>query len=169
MSDIDQETPPPLQRSMQSGNRDYEAAVEQVIALAEHTLHIFDPNLSRGGFGSQARFDALNRFLRKSAKNRLVIVLHDTDYFTAYCPRLKNLLKTHSHAVAIHKTLDYARVANDPIVIADEAHYVHRFHRDGMRFLLALHDPTQARQLDERFRQLLEASHPAVFATTLGL
>lgn len=157
------------QHFMLSGEKDYEAAIDRVIAQAESSLHLFDVNLSAGGYGSLARFEALNAFLRKSGKNRLVIVLHETDYFTAYCPRLMNLLKTYSHAVAIHKTVEHARIANDPFIIADEGHYVHRFHSGGARFLLALHDHAGARQLEERFRQLLEASHPAVFGTALGL
>lgn len=157
------------QHFMLTGEKDYEAAIERVIDGAESTLHIFDTNLASGGYSAARRYEALNDFLRKNGKNRLLIVLHETDYFTAYCPRLMNLLKTHSHAIAVHQTTEHARLANDPFVIADEAHYVHRFHRDGARFLLALHDPVGARQLEGRFQQLLEVSHPAVFATTLGL
>lgn len=157
------------QHFMLTGEKDYEAAIDRVIDAAESTLHIFDANLACGGYGTARRYELLSDFLRKHGKNRLVIVLHETDYFTAYCPRLMNLLKTYSHAIAIHKTTEHARIANDPFVIADEVHYVHRFHRDGARFLLALHDPAGARQLEGRFQQLLDASHPAVFATTLGL
>lgn len=157
------------QHFMLNGEKDYEAAIDRVIDGAENTLHIFDANLASGGYGTARRYESLSDFLRKGSKNRLVIILHETDFFTAYCPRLMNLLKTHSHAIAIHKTTEHARIANDPFVIADEAHYVHRFHCDGARSLLALHDPAGARQLEGRFQQLLEASHPAVFATTLGL
>lgn len=157
------------QRRMLNGERDYEAAIERVIDAAQHTLHIFDDDLANGGYGSLKRYDALNAFLRKSGKNRLVIVLHDTEHVSGYCPRIMNLLKTHSHAMAIHKTMEHALIASDPFVVADELHYLHRFHRDGARSLLALDDPSGARQIEERFQQLLEASHPAVFATTLGL
>lgn len=157
------------QHFMLTGEKDYDAAIDRVIDAAESTLHIFDANLASGGYEAARRYELLSDFLRKSGKNRLVIVLHETDYFTAYCPRLMNLLKIHSHAIAIHKTTEHARAANDPFVIADEVHYVHRFHRDGARSLLALHDPAGARPLEGRFQQLLEASHPAVFATTLGL
>ena len=157
------------QRQMLNGERDYEAAIDRVIDAAQNTLHIFDDDLANGGYSSLKRYDALNTFLRKSGKNRLLIVLHDTDHVSAYCPRLMNLLKTHSHAMAIHKTVEHARIASDPFIVADELHYVHRFHYDGARSLLALHDPAGARQIEDRFQQLLEASHPAVFATTLGL
>jgi hypothetical protein len=157
------------QRAMLSSEKDYEAAIDQVIAVAQDVLHIFDTNLDRGGYGSLGRYEALNGFLRRSSKNRLVIVLHDTDHIGAYCPRILNLLRTHGHAMEIHKTEEHARIAQDPFIVADELHYVHRFHRDQPRSLLALNDPVGARQMEGRFQQLLEASYPAVFATTLGL
>lgn len=157
------------QRQMLSGERDYESAIDRVIDSAQHTLHIFDSDLASGGYSSLKRYDALNAFLRKSGKNRLVIILHETEHVSAYCPRIMNLLKSYSHAMAIHKTMEHARIAMDPFVVADDLHYVHRFHRDGTRSLLAINDPAGARQIEERFQQLLEASHPAVFATTLGL
>jgi hypothetical protein len=157
------------QRQMLNGERDYESAIDRVIDNAQTTLHIFDSDLANGGYAGLKRYDALNAFLRKSDKNRLIIILHETEHVSAYCPRIMNLLKTHSHVMAIYKTMEHARIANDPFVVADDLHYVHRFHRDGARSLLALNDPTGARQIEERFQQLLEASHPAVFATTLGL
>ena len=157
------------QHWMLNGERDYESAIDRVIDTAQHTLHIFDDNLTNGGYASLKRHDALNAFLRKSGKNRLIVVLHDTEHVSAYCPRIMNLLKMHSHAMAIHKTMEHARFARDPFVVADDLLYVHRFHRDGARSLLAINDPAGARQIEERFQQLLEASHPAVFATTLGL
>jgi len=152
-----------------SGEREYEAAILEAISLAVRTVHIFDKDLSVGGFSTMACFEALRGFLAKSRSARLVIVLHDTDYLTARCPRLMNLLKTYGYAISIQKTAEHASSVNGPYVLADDAHYVHRFHSDGMRFLLALYDHAGARQLQERFDQLLEMSAPAVFATTTGL
>lgn len=160
---------PALQHRMLGGEAEYELAIDAVVALAQKTLHIFDGDLSSGAYASLKRFEALRDFLGRDRSSRLVIVLHETDFLTARCPRLMQLLKTHSHAIVIHKTHEHARVASDPFIVADAAHYVHRFHADGPRGLLATHDHAGARQLEERFDQLLEASHPAVFATTLGL
>ncbi len=157
------------QHRMLNGEAEYEAAIDEVIARAERTLHLFDIDLKYGGYSSLKRFEGLRDFLLKGRGNRIVMVLHETDFLTARCPRLMNLLRTHSHSIAINKTHEHARVAGDPFVVADEAHYVHRFHHDDARSLQALHDHAGARQLEERFGQLLAASHPAVFATTLGL
>lgn len=157
------------QHRMMNGEAEYEAAIDEVVAQATRKLHIFDVDLKHGGFSSLKRFEALRDFLLLGRGNQLVLVLHETDFLTARCPRLMSLLKTYSHSVSIYKTHEHARVASDPFVVADEMHYVHRFHHDDARSLLAVHDYAGARQLEERFAQLLEASHPAVFATTLGL
>ncbi|HQR61034.1 MAG TPA: hypothetical protein PLH03_06710 [Methylophilaceae bacterium] len=140
-----------------------------MIERAQRTLHIFDLDLARGGYAGLGRYNALRDFLLRNHGNRLVIVLHDTDHITRYCPRLMSLLRIFSHSISIHATEDHARSASDPFVIADQAHYVHRFHSSGARFLLALHDHQGASQLEERFGQLVEASQPASAVHNLGL
>lgn len=152
-----------------TGEAEYEVAINDVIAQAQSTLHIFDTDLKHGGYNTLKRYECVRDFLLKGRGNRLVLVLHEIDFLTARCPRLMNLLRIHSHGITIYRTEEHARVASDPFVIADAAHYVHRFHHDDVRSLLALRDHAGASQLEERFGQLLDASHPAVFATTLGL
>lgn len=167
MSEVAQNTIP--QHTMLNGEAEYETAIDAVIANAEHTLHIFDIDLTTGGYNTAKRCEALRTFLMKNRANRMVMVLHETDYLTRQCPRLMQLLQLHSHAMSILQTHEHGRIASDPLVIADALHYVHRFHSDSARALMALHDPAGAHQLDERFGQLQEASAPAVFAVTLGL
>lgn len=157
------------QHTTLNGEAEYETAIDTVIANAERTLHIFDMDLTSGGYSTAKRCEALRAFLMKNRANRLVIVLHETDYLTRHCPRLMQLLNLHSHAISILQTHEHGRTASDPLVIADTTHYVHRFHADSARALLALHDPAGGHQMDERFGQLQEASAPAVFANTLGL
>lgn len=151
------------------GEEEYAAAIAEVIGMAEGRLHIFDIDLSSGGYQTIERYEALRQFMTRSRSGMLTIVLHDTAYFERYCPRLINLLKLYSHRISVLKTHEHGRSANDPFVIADEAHYVHRFHADGTRAKLCVHDHAGARALEERFQQLMESSAPAVSATTLGL
>jgi len=155
--------------TMLNGEAEYEAAIDTVIEHAERTLHLFDTDLATGGFGSSRRYEGLRSFLTKHRANRIVIVLHETDHITRYYPRLMQLLKLHSHAMTILQTQEHGRIANDPLVIADAMHYVHRFHADSARALLALDDPAGGHQLEERFAQLEEAATPTVFSDTLGL
>lgn len=151
------------------GLRDYEQAIHTVISLARHTLRIFDFSLRDTGYNSIERMELLQHFFLASRANRLTIVLHDTDYLTRECPRMMNLIRQFSHAINIYRTSDEARSVSDPFIIADEDHYLHRFHHDYPRALLALHDKEGARQLARRYNEILEASEPAVPPTTLGL
>jgi hypothetical protein len=154
---------------MLSGEAEYAAAIDDVILKAGRVLHIFDIDFSGGGYSSLARFENLRQFLSRDRNNRLVIVLHETAQLPRHCPRLMNLLRLYSHAISILETSEHARIANDPFVVADALHSLHRFHADSARARLALEDPAEARQLEERFDQLVEASTPALSATTLGL
>lgn len=157
------------QLQMLSGEDAYSAAIDEVIGHAQRTLHIFDVDLVRGDYGAAGRCAALGNFLSSKHGNRLDMVLHQTDFLVSRCPRLMQLFKAYGHAFSIRQTFEHARVAADALIIADNLHYVHRFHHDAPRFLLAFGDPEGARQMEERFRQLYEASFPAVSITALGL
>lgn len=150
------------------GNREFETALDAVIAEAKHELRVFDQTLS-SGFNSPLRHDALLAFLSASRRNRLRIVVHDAGHLHRNCPRLLNLLRTFSHSIEIHETQPQAKSVYDPFTVADESSFVRRFHFDGMRGLFAQDDPIGAHALIERFEEIWEASHPAVTPTTLGL
>jgi hypothetical protein len=160
--------PPPEHRRIE-GQQDYEQAIDFVVGQARHNLRIFSYNLRDEGYNSLARFESLQNFLLMSRANRLTIVLHDTDYLTRECPRMMNLLTQFSHAIAIYQTSDEARGVSDPFIIADDDHYLHRFHYDHPRAALALNDKEGALELVRRFNEIVEASEPAAPPTTLGL
>ncbi|HYA19618.1 MAG TPA: hypothetical protein VEG25_03085 [Burkholderiales bacterium] len=146
----------------------YEAAIDLVIAQASRNIRIFDKHAS-SLFNSTKRYELLRSFLLANRINRLRIVLHDTSSLTTRCPRMLSLLRQFSHCIAIHETLDDAKQVYDPFTVADENHYVHRFHYDRTRGLLALNDLNGAHEFNYRFEEIWEASFPAISATTLGL
>ncbi|MEN6586447.1 MAG: hypothetical protein ABFE02_10460 [Sulfuricella sp.] len=166
------DTPPPLltpEHRRIEGQRDYEQAIDLVIEQARHNLRIFSYNLRDEAYNSLARFESLQNFLLMRRSNRLTIVLHDTDYLTRECPRMMNLLRQFSHAITVYQTNDEARGVSDPFIIADNDHYLHRFHYDHPRAGLALNDKEGALDLIRRFNEIMEASEPAAPPTTLGL
>jgi hypothetical protein len=150
------------------GSQDYEAAIDVLLARPRRTLRIFDRQLG-AGYNSVQRYELLRSFLLRSRANRLYIVLHDAGNLARDCPRMLNLLRQFSDAVAVRETEGQARRACDPVALADERDYLHRFHYDHARALLALDDPQGAHGLLQRFQEIWEASVPAVSATTLGL
>lgn len=162
------EKPALLHRQLDS-IEDYREALDTLIESARQRLRIFDYNLEDGGYNTLRRFELLRAFLLASRNNCLEIILHDTDYLTRFCPRMLNLLRQFSHAVSILETTSQAKNIYDPFIVADQACYVHRFHYDSPRALLALNDIEGSHTLILHFEEIKEASRPASSATTLGL
>lgn len=162
------EKPVLLHRQLNS-TADYTEALDVLIGLARHRLRIFDYNLEDGGYTTLRRYDLLRTFLLASRSNRLEIVLHDIDYLARFCPRILGLLRQFSHAITIQETTPQAKAIYDPFTIADEACFLHRFHYDNPRALLALHDIEGSHVLIKRFEEIRAASAPAIPATILGL
>jgi hypothetical protein len=150
------------------GTTDFEAALDTVIVRTTHRLRVFDRGLGRR-FDSAQRHELIRSFLLANRANRLQIVLHEVDNVVRDCPRLVSLMRSRSGAISIHQTLPDAHGVYDPFTIADERDFVHRFHYEDTRGVIAMDDPHGARQLIERFEELLAASRPAVPATPLGL
>ena len=145
-----------------------EAAIDTVIASATRSLRIFDRSLSRE-YNSVRRHDLLRGFLLASRVNRVYIVVHDTVGIQLNYPRLCNLIQQFSHSLAIRLTQPRAKQVYDPFCVADDANYVHRFHYDHPRGLLALGDPGGAQELLGRYEEIWDSSDPVLNTTTLGL
>jgi len=161
------EAPQPQHQKL-SGNAEYESAIDTLLERPQRTLRIFDRQLGTG-YNRIKRHDLLRSFLLRSRTNRLYIVVHDASGLVRDCPRVINLLRQFPDAIAINETEPQAKGVYDPFALADERDYVHRFHYDDSRGLLALDDPQGALGLSERFQEIWEASYSAASATTLGL
>ncbi len=150
------------------GDAEYDAALDTALAKAQQSVRIFEHTLGRG-YNSPQRFDLLRRFLLASRRNRLQIVVHEPHAIDRNCPRILNLLRLYGHAMSIHETHSNAKSVYDPFTVVDDHSFVHRFHCDETRGLLALDDPLGTHALAKRFDEIWEASSPAVSATTVGL
>jgi hypothetical protein len=145
------------------------AAIDELIALAQRRIRIFDQDLSQTGWNYPARVERLSAFLRGTRGRRLDIIVHDTGYLETACPRLMNLLRTYSHAMTIYRTGAEARVATDPLLIVDDRHYLHRFHIDQARATMGIEQPEQTRPLASRYEEIWATGEPGINATVLGL
>ena len=144
-------------------------AIDQVVAVAERTLRIFDISLSNRGFNSPARADALREFLVRGRAHRILIALHETTLLERDNARLLTLLRQFPMSIEIHRTLAQARNATDPFVIADDHSVWHQLHYEQARAVVAIHSPQDALPIAQRFDEIWDLSEPAVSATTLGL
>ena len=158
-----------VQNEILFGERDYEQALDIVIASAERELLIFDQDFSKGAYASAARHAVLRDFLMKDSRNRIKVVLQDAGYFVTRCPRLQALLATYGHAMSVHETGAEAKAVRDCFVVADGRHYLRRFHIDHARFKYALDDDASAQLLQARFEELLQACADKLAATRFGL
>jgi len=144
-------------------------AIDEVIAVAERTIRIFDISLSNRGFNSPARAAALREFLVRGRSHRLLIALHETDLLERENPRLLILLRQFPMSSEIHRTLAQARNATDPFILADDHSLWHQLHVEQPRAVMALHSPADTLPIAQRFDEIWDLSEPAVSATTLGL
>ena len=144
-------------------------AIDQVVAVAERTLRIFDITLSNRGFNSPARAAALRDFLVRGRSHRVLIALHETSLLERDNARLLTLLRQFPMSIEIHRTLAQARNAMDPFVVADDHSVWHQLHFEQPRAIVALHSPPDALPIAQRFEEIWDLSEPAVSATTLGL
>ena len=141
-------------------------AIDEVVAVAERTIRIFDVSLSNRGFNSPGRAAALREFLVRGRSHRILIALHDTELLERENPRLLALLRQFPMSIEIHRTLAQARNANDPFVLADDHSVWHQLHYEQPRAVAALHSPADALPIAQRFDEIWELSEPAVSATT---
>ena len=158
-----------LQHTALNGSADYIAALDTLCGLAQHSLCVFEKNFEDIGFNSEARHDTLRHFLLASPANRLHLLAHDARPIVQHCPRLMLLLRQFSHSMHIYQTPPHLLHLTEPFAVADESHYVRRFHFDDSRGIFAQNDGEGARILKSRFTEMWAPSHPALSATTTGL
>ena len=158
-----------LQHTRLDGIADYTAALDTLCKLAHHNLYLFDKDFDGQGFNTEARYATLRSFLLASPVNRLFILAHDTHHLSNLCPRMMMLLHQFGSSMFIHQTPASLSHVTEPFSVADDAHYVRRFHFDDPRGILAQYDPENARILKSRFMEMWATSRPSASTTRLGL
>jgi hypothetical protein len=158
-----------LQHTQFDGVADYISALDTVCASAQRTLNIFEKNFEDIGFNSEARFDALRHFMLSNSMNRLNLLAHNPEPLIRFCPRMMTLLTQFSHSMFVYRTPKSLQHITEPFAVADNAHYVRRYHFDDTRGLLARNDPEEARRLNSLFHEMWTSSQPCTSGTKLGL
>ena len=158
-----------LQHTQLNGIEDYNNALDTLCKLAQRNLFLFEKDYDGMGFNTVARYETLRNFLLDYPAHRLFVLAHDTHYLTKFCPRMLMLLRQFGTSLFIYQTPKNLQHLTEPFSVADESHYVRRFHFDDPRGILAQHDPEKARALKSRFMEMWATSHPAVSTTRLGL
>ena len=157
----------PAERALE-GLVQYDTALDDLLMGTRSTVRIFEYGIGRN-YNSIKREELLRRVLFAKRTNLVRIVLHDATNVVRECPRLVGLVRYFSHNLSIHQVLPAAKRVYDPFAIADDMHFVHRFHYEGVRGVASIGDTANTRLLIKRFDEIWAASMPAVSATTIGL
>jgi len=163
------EPSPTPQRTLLTTRREYLAAVDQLLAMAKSELRVFDPDLLTLDFDAPARIELLRHLLASNRNHRVRIALHDVEYVNTRCARLLRLIAAFPAGLIIQRTQGEATRAQDCFVIADDENVVRRPAAAQSRGVLLLEDPNEGHAMRDRFEQIWESSHLAVFATKTGL
>lgn len=151
------------------GIADYIAGLDTLCKLAQHNLYLFDRDFDGQGYNTEARFTTLRNFLLANPANRLFVLAHDTNYLSTRCPRMMLLLHQFGTGMFVYQTPINLQYISEPFSVADDSHYVRRFHFDDPRGILAKNDPEIARALKGRFLEMWSASHPAASTNRLRI
>ena len=145
------------------------AAIDELVGLAKQSIRVFDRDMSDMGWNGAPRATALSGFLRRSRTAKFEIIVHETRWLESSCPRLMALQKMFSDRITLYTTGPEARGASDPLVLVDGRHFLHRFHFDQPRALLAVEEPHLAGPLVNRFEEIWSTGEPGLTGTILGI
>jgi len=158
-----------IQHTRLDGINDYSVALDKLCKLAEQNLYLFEKNYDGMGFNTEARYSTLRNFLLASPAHRLFVLAHDTRWLSMECPRMMMLLHQFGASMFVYQTPKNLQSITEPFSVADNSHFVRRFHFDDPRGIFGMNDPGTARVLQSRFLEMWAASHQGISSVTLGL
>ncbi len=144
----------------------FQAHLGDVLARAQATLVMFDPDFVLFRLGAPDVDAILRRFLHAGGLLRLV--LHDPAHLEREA-RFLRLLKDYAHAIECRQTPRNLRELTDSFCIADDRHIVRRFHSAHLRGEAALDAPQQTELSRLRFDALWAESQPGLHSGVTGL
>jgi len=150
-----------------STRREFDDYLQQVLAQAEHTLLMFDPDFALWDLGGSATDAVLRRFL--AGQGRLRLVAHSNAHLERHAPRFVRLLKDFSHAIECRLTNASLKQLTDSFCVADGVHIVRRYHCDHLRGEAAFQTRFDTKLSIDRFEAIWLESDAGLHASTTGL
>ncbi|MFL6658880.1 MAG: hypothetical protein ACJ8GW_12460 [Massilia sp.] len=146
---------------------EFEPLFLDVIARANASLLMFDPDFSVFPLGSSTTDAALRQFLGRGG--HIQMAMHDQHHIERNYPRFMRLLQDYSHRIECRLTNRPLRTLTDSFCIGDGKQIVRRFHSDHMRGEAAFDAPQATEISHERFTGIWAESLPGLHPTTTGL
>ena len=148
---------------------EYQIALDQLMATAEHCIRIYDHDLQVGDFNSKARCERLHDFCLAGGARRIEVLLDDTAYVQNRCPRLMTLLRDFSHVIEIRQTEPDSERPDYGFALGDWSAVLKRFDKDAMHGQFDPDDAASAAMLHQQFDLLWQRAAARLASTTLGL
>lgn len=136
------------------------AAVMQLVQGARHELAVAAPVLDATIWNSAAMSTALGHLVTRHHRNRIRIVVEDSEHLLATCARLVELARRVSDIVAIRRLGEPHHGLNEMFAVADSDGCLVQADVGVIDAKLDLGAPRLAAPLVQRFDEIWEASDP---------
>lgn len=148
---------------------EHDESLETVLKQASRSLRIFDEDLTRLKLERPLAADVLHRFIMADSRNRIQIILRNTEPFQRQSPRLMKLFTQYPQSMEVFRCPEHLASLSDSLFLADEHHGLIRFHRDNVRSKVILDDRDECLPYIKRFEELLLEGGERITAIPLGL
>ena len=158
-----------MSRELITSWADYQLAIDRLLAMAEHSIRIYDEDLLAMKLDTSARIDELKRLLHSGQHDALHIAVRNAEPLRHQHPRLANLFSTYTHQISAQQTPDQLAHLRDAMLLVDGRHALIRFDRDQARSKLLIDEADEIHPYANRFAEIwAEGGEPAT-GSTLGL
>lgn len=149
---------------------DYQTAIDQLLAMAQSHICIFDEDLAQLHLDSSPRHNRLRHLLRaENTTGTIRIAVRNAAPLQRQHPLLLKLLANFGHRLAIRETPSNLAHLRDSMLLVDGQYALIRFERDLPRSKLLINEPEELKPYLARFEEIWGEEGSAVSATTLGL
>ncbi len=158
-----------MSRELITSWADYQLAIDRLLAMAEHSIRIYDEDLLALKLDTPKRIEQLERLLHGGQRDALHIAVRNAEPLRHQHPRLAKLSATYTHQVAAQQTPDQLAHLRDAMLLVDGRHALIRFDRDQARSKLLIDETDEIHPYTNRFAEIwAEGGEPAT-GSTLGL
>lgn len=131
-----------------------------VVRSAQRELRILAPALDAALFNGSAMTEALGRFIAGHSRNRMRVVVEDTEHMLQTCTRFVELVRRFSDLLLVRRLGEPHRGLTEMFVLADDHSCLYQQDLGVVDALLDLHTPRAVGPLASRFEDIWSAAEP---------
>ena len=148
---------------------DYQAAIDQLLAMPCRKLCIYDEDLVKIRLDDKKRLENLQHLLQSAQPGSVRIALRNAEPFRRTQTHLIQLFAVHSHIITIQETSQQLNNLRDSMILLDDQHGLIRFDRDQARSKILIDESDELRPYLQRFEEIWKEPGEVVSTTSLGL